>query len=359
MIIFSPGPANISERVRKALILPDICHRDVEFSQLLAEVKTLMARALGIENGPFEIALFSGSGTLAIESLMTCLAGWEKTLLVICNGIYGERAVEICRTYRVKVKEFKLEWGKLPDLAEVEKEIKNPEIGGIHIVHHETTTGLLNPLKEIALLGKRYKKLVLTDTVSSIGGGEQLDFGWGIDAALGSSNKCFRGVPGVSFAILSKDFLSVARRRERRSYYSDLITHLDREIKNETPFTPPVHALFAFREALRETLDEGVTHRISHYNKISKLLRAGLKKLGLKLYLPDELYSNTMTSVYLPDGFSFQELHDTIKEKEFIIYDAQGQLKGKLFMLGVVGVITEQNIKDFLAVLGEALKRKK
>ncbi len=358
MIIFSPGPANISQRVRNALTLPDICHRDSEFSELLAEVKALMAKALGIENKPFEIALFSGSGTLAIESLMTCLAGWDKTLLVICNGVYGERAVEICRTYRVKVKEFKLDWGQPPDLTTVEKELKRPEIGGIHVIHHETTTGLLNPLQEIAGLAKKYGKLVLTDSISSIGGGEHLDFGWGIDAALGSSNKCFRGVPGVSFAILSKDFLSVARKRERRSFYSDLITHLDREIKNETPFTPPVHALFALREALRETLDEGIENRISHYHEISKLLRAGLKKLGLKLYLPEELYANTMTSVYLPAGFSFQALHDTIKEKGFIIYNAQGQLKGKLFMLGVVGVITEKNIRDFLTVLGEVLKRK-
>ena len=158
--------------------------------------------------------------------------------------------------------------------------------------------------------------------------------------------------------MLSKDFLDVAKKRERRSYYSDLITHFDKELKNETPFTPPVQSLFAFREALRETLDEGIENRISYYRKISGLLRSGLKGLGLKLYLPEELYSNTMTSVYLPEGFTFKELHDTIKQKGFIIYDAQGQLKGKLFMLGVVGVITEQNIKDFLSVLGDVLKKK-
>ena len=122
--------------------------------------------------------------------------------------------------------------------------------------------------------------------------------------------------------------------------------------------TPPVHSLFAFREALRETLDEGIENRISHYRNISSLLRAGLKELGLELYLPEELYSNTMTSVYLPHNFSYQELHDKIKEKGFVIYDAQGHLKGKLFMLGVIGVITEQDIKDFLAVLNEVLKAK-
>lgn len=357
MIIFSPGPSNISERVRNAMTLPDIGHREEEFSQLLHDVKALLAQALRIDGQSFEIVVFSGSGTLAIEGLLTCLAGWEKNLLVVSNGIYGERVMEIARTYRIGVEEYRLEWGTLPDLAELEERIKSPQIGGIYLVHHETTTGLLNPLQDVALLAKRYDKLVLSDTISSVAG-EYLDFGWGIDAVLGTANKCFRGVPGVSFAIISKDLLAIARKRDRRTYYSDLLTHQERELKDETPFTPPVHALFAFREALREILDEGVENRIAHYRDISKLLRAGLKDLGLKLFLPEELYSNTMTSVYLPQGITYQELHDRIKERGFTIYNPQGYLRGKLFMLGVVGVINDQDIRDFLAVLGEVLGEK-
>ncbi len=357
MIIFSPGPSNISERVRKALTLPDIGHREEECTWLLQDVKTLLAKALGIDGHPFEIVVFSGSGTLAIEGLLTCLAGWGKTLFVVSNGLYGGRAMDIAGTYGISVKELKLEWGKLPALAEIEEEIKRPEIGGIYLVHHETTTGLLNPLEEISLLAKRYDKLVLADTISSVAG-EHLDFGWGVDGVLGTANKCFRGVPGVSFAILSQDLLSIARKRERRTYYSDLLTHFERELKDGTPFTPPVPALFAFREALRETLEEGVENRISHYREISRLLRAGLKDLGLKFFLPEALYSNTMTSVYLPPGVTYEELHDKIKERGFIIYNSQGHLRGKVFMLGVVGVINDQDIRNFLAVLGEVLKER-
>jgi len=356
-IIFSPGPANISERVRKALTLPDICHRDEEFTELLHEVRNLIAKALKIDSS-YNIVLFSGSGTLAIESLLTCLTGWEKTLLVISNGVYGERAVDIAKTYGIKIKELELEWGTLPELTEVEEEIKMPEIGGVYLVHHETTTGLLNPLREISILAKKYDKLVLADTISSVAG-EHIDFGWGLDAVLGTANKCFRGVPGVSFAILSKKFVTIAKKRDRRTYYSDLITHLERERKGETPFTPPVHSLFAFREALRETLEEGVENRIAHYKNISKLLRAGLKELGLKLYLPEEHYSNTMTSVYLPSGFSYEELHDLLKERGFVIYNSQGSLRGKVFMLGVVGLINEQDIVNFLEALNEVIEVKR
>lgn len=357
MIIFSPGPANISERVRRALTQPDIGHREEEFNWLLKDVKALLAKALKTNDRSFEIVVFSGSGTLAIDGLLTCLTGWAKTLLVVSNGIYGERAIDIARTYGVSVKELRLDWGKPPDLAEIEKEIKNPEIGGIYLVHHETTTGLLNPLREVSLLAKRYDKLVISDTISSIVG-EHIDFGWGLDAILGTANKCFRGVPGVSFAILSEDFISVAKKRERRTYYSDLLTHLERGRKEETPFTPPVHALFAFREALRETLEEGVENRISHYKDISGLLRAGLKDMGLKFFLPEELYSNTMTSVYLPTGVTYEELHDKIKRRGFIIYNSQGHLRGKVFMLGVVGVMNDQDIKNFLAVLREVLEER-
>ena len=356
-IIFSPGPANISKKVRNALTLPDICHRDEEFTELLSEVKNLIAKALKIDDS-YEIALFSGSGTLAIESLLTCLTSWEKTLLIISNGVYGERAAEIAMTYGIKVKELKLDWGTLPDLKEIEEEIKMPEIGGVYLIHHETTTGLLNPLKEISLLAKKYNKLVLSDTISSIAG-EHLDFRWGLDAVLGTANKCFRGIPGVSFAILSKDFVSIAKKRNRRTYYSDLITHLEREKKGETPFTPPVHSLFAFREALREILEEGVENRISHYKNISRILRKGLEEIGLKLYLSEERYSNTMTSVYLPQGFSYEELHDILKERGFVIYNSQGTLRGKVFMLGVVGLINGRDIGNFLEALGEVIEVKR
>jgi len=355
MIIFSPGPANISERVRNALILPDICHRGEEFSELLKGVKGLIAKALGIEDGAYEIVFFSGSGTLGMESLLACLTGWEKELLIISNGVYGERAAEIAKIYGVNIETLRLNWGEPLDLDEIEKKLKDTKIGGVYLVHHETTTGLLNPLEKICLVAKKYDKLVLADTISSIAG-EHLDFEWGLDAVLGTANKCFRGVPGVSFTILSKDFLNIARGREKRTYYSDLLTHLEREMKEETPFTPPVQTLFAFREALRETLEEGVEDRISHYRDISRLLRAGLKGLGLKLLLPEELYSNTMTSVYLPSGVTYEELYDKMKRRGFVIYNSQGHLRGKVFMLGVVGVISEQDIRNFLTALKEVLK---
>jgi 2-aminoethylphosphonate-pyruvate transaminase len=356
-IIFSPGPANISERVRNALAQHDICHRDREFTNLLTDVKGLLKQILKFEDR-YEVVILSGSGTLAIESLLTSLTSWKKTLLILSNGAYGERAAEISKIYKINFIEHKLDWGALPDTAKLEEEINRPEIGGIYLVHHETTTGLLNPLREISLIAKKHDKLVLVDTISSIAG-EKLELGWGLDAILGTANKCFRGVPGVSFAVVSKDFLSIAEGRIQRGYYSDLITHLDKEKKGGTPFTPPIQSLFAFREALIEILEEGIDFRIAHYKEISKMLRGGLKDLGLKLYLPEKHYSNTMTSVFLPKGFTYRELHNRLKEEGFIIYNSQGKLQGKVFMLGVVGLISEQDVKNFLTQIRKTIELKK
>lgn len=355
MIIFSPGPANISDRVRKALTLPDICHRDEEASQLLGEVRASLAQAFGIRDGSHEVVVLSGSGTLAIESLLACLTNWDQTLLIVSNGVYGERAADIARVLGVRYEVLELDWGKLPDLARVEELVARPHIGGVYLIHHETTTGLLNPLRETCRVAKSHGKLVVSDTISSVIG-EHLDLDWGVDVILGTANKCFRGVPGVAFAIVSKTFLAIARKREKRTYYSDLLTHLDRETAGETPFTPPLQSLFAFREAIAETLEEGLDSRIAHYASISRQLRAGLRELGLRFYLPEEHYSNTMTSVYLPPGFTFQQLHDPLKEKGFVIYNSQGRLRGTVFMLGVVGLIAASDVTEFLTALGETLR---
>jgi len=351
MIIFSPGPANISQRVRNALTLPDICHRDSEFSELLTDIKRLITWVVGVEEDSHEVVLFSGSGTLVMESLLACLTGWDKTLLIVSNGIYGERAFTISYTLGIKAGIMGLGWRESVDLSKIEEVVRRPEIGGVYLVHHETTTGLLNPLMEVSQLAKCHNKMVLADTISSLGG-ENLSFDWGLDGILGSANKCLRGIPGVSFIIISKAFLSIARRRIRHTYYSDLVTHIDREAGGETPFTPAIQVLFALKEALKELLEEGVENRIANYRNISQLLRRGLKELGLKLFLPEELYSNTMTSVYLPPGISYQELHDALKEEGFVIYNSQRYLQEKVFMLGTVGVISERDIQDFLEVLG-------
>jgi 2-aminoethylphosphonate-pyruvate transaminase len=355
MIIFSPGPANISDRVRRALTLPDICHRDTEFKELLTETRRLILKVCGAVND-YAAIVFTGSGTAAIEASISSLVGVYESLLVISNGVYGERASDIAELHNINNIRLSFPTNQLPDLEKIKQAIESQDVDAVYVVHHETTTGLLNPLKEIASYAKQYNKPILVDGVSSICG-EELDLkGWGIDLIIGSVNKCIRGVPGLSFVVASKNLLGQLKRRQRSSYYLDLMTHLEKEDKGETPFTPAVQSFYALREALYETLDEAVDHRIQHYKNISRQLRDGLRELGFRLYLPDEISANTMTTVYLPKKMTYELLHKRCKEGGFVIYSCPGELKGKAFRLGIVGCITYQDIDRFLDSLNAVLR---
>lgn len=355
MIIFSPGPANISERVRKALTLPDICHRDSEFAELLNEIRHLILKACQVEDG-YKSVVFSGSGTLAIDSAISALATANGKLLILANGVYGERAIEVARLYNLDIEEIKLPWGTFPDLNQVEDSLKKNNIFGIYLVHHETTTGLLNPLKEISLVAKNCGKMILVDAVSSIAGEVLEAQAWGIDLLIGSANKCIRGVPGASFIVASEKFIDMVKKGQRQTYYADFLAHLMAEEEGEPPFTPAVQVFYAFREALKETLEEGVAQRISHYQNISGLLRDGLKRLGLKMYLSESIISNTMTMVYLPEKFTYTLLHDVCKKRGYVIYGSQGHLKDKTFRLGTVGVVSDRDIQGFIKCLEQITK---
>lgn len=356
MIIFSPGPANISEKVRKALTLPDISHRGEEFASILDECRKNLLKICGAEKR-YKSVVFTGSGTAAIEASITAIKGITDQLFVISNGHYGERASEIGRYAGLKVKEVKFPSTALPDLKTIKKELERYDGRFVYVVHHETTTGLLNPLREIAALCKRYGKTLLVDGVSSIAG-EELDLqGWEIGLVIGSANKCIRGIPGLSFVILRKSLLKDLSRSKRCGYYLNLVKHHEAEEAGQTPFTPAVQAFYGLREALRELLKEGVDNRIQKYKETSAFLRKRLRAAGYKPLIDDSISSNTMTSVILPPGADYETLYGICKDKGFVIYNAIGNLRGKTFRVGTVGIITKRDITGFLEVLKDFRKR--
>ena len=356
MLILSPGPANISERVRRALTNPDIGHREFEFSELLQEARSLLLEICGVPAG-YSCAVMTGSGTTGIDASMTSLCDVTSGALILSNGVYGERAAQIAQVFGIPYTLEKFDWTSPIPLARVDELIRATPHDVVYLIHHETTTGVLNPLQEAAEIAKRHHKWVLVDTVSSVAG-EALDLpGWGVDLIIGSANKCIRGVPGVSFVILSNDFLEVISKRRQVTFSTDLVSTLNKEEEGETPFTPPVQTMYAFREALMELIEEGVETRISHYQSIAKLLRDGLSSQELSFLVPREHLSNTMTSVMLPESLSYSDLHDPLKEMGYVIYKSQGYLSETTFRLGTVGLISLDDIRHFLSALGQVLGR--
>ena len=356
MLILSPGPANISERVRRALTRPDIGHRESEFSTLLVDTKSLLLELCGVPQG-YACAVLSGSGTTAIEASITSLCDVSTGMLILSNGVYGERAAQIAQVYGVAHTLEKFDWTLPLPLDRVEALVGATHHDAVYLIHHETTTGVLNPLREVAEIARRHHKWVLVDTVSSVAG-EELDLpGWGVDLIVGSANKCIRGVPGVSFVVLSDDLRQAISKRRQVAFSTDLVSTLSKEDEGETPFTPPVQTVYALREALLELAEDGVQNRIAGYQSIARTLRDGLSSLELTFLVLREHLSNTMTSVMLPEGFSYPALHDPLKDLGYVIYKSQGDLSKTTFRLGTVGLITQDDIHSFLNALGQVLRR--
>ena len=354
MLILSPGPANISERVRLALTVPDIGHRESEFSVLLQGTRSLLLQICGVPHG-YTCAVLSGSGTTGIEAAITSLCDVTSGILILSNGVYGERAAQIARVFGIPYTLEKFDWTSPLPLDHVEELVRTTSHDVVYLIHHETTTGVLNPLQQVAGISKRHHKWVLVDAVSSVAG-EELDLpGWGVDLIIGSANKCIRGVPGVSFVVLANDLLEVVSKRRAVAFSTDLVDALSREEVGETPFTPPVQTMYALREALEELTEEGVQNRIAHYQAIAKTLRDGLSSRELTFLVPREYLSNTMTSVMLPEGHSYYALHDPLKELGFVIYKSQGRLSETTFRLGTVGLMAQDDIRGFLAALDQVL----
>lgn len=358
MIIFSPGPANISERVRHALLRPDINHRGPEFKDLLEETRNLLLKVCFGSEG-YSPVIFTGSGTAAIEASLLSLKGALEPLLIISNGVYSRRAYEISLLNGLNVHKVDFPINAMIDLNMVSEAIDKIKPAMTYIVHHETGTGIINPLRELAALAKSKGSLVMVDAISSIAG-ERLNLkDWHIDLIIGSANKCIRGVPGLSFVLASEKFIELCSKGKEKGYYLNLIKHLDCERRHQTPFTPAVQVFYALREALKELLEEGVDKRIEHYEKISKFLRKGLMESGLRLYMDEGLFSNTMTTVFLPDDISYEYLYHECRKAGYEIYASVEDLKTKTFRLGTVGLISKDDVKNFIKALRSILKNKR
>ena len=334
MILFSPGPSNISERVRHALLHPDIGHREPEFGVLLDQVRAGIRSVCAVP-ATHEIVLLGGAGSVGIESVVAAAAP-NGPLLVIANGPYGERAAAMARHHGTPTDEWRLPWGADIPRNVLAARLRETRPASVYVVHHETATGRLNPLRDIAAITHEHGARILADTISSIGG-ELLDIGaWGLDAVIGSANKCLRGVPGAAFVIASPRFATAAR-AQRAPHYSNYALHAESQQRGEFPFTPPLHALFALREALGETRDEGPGRRIAHYAALMAQLRDGLERLALPPLIAAEHGGHTIAAMPLPVSWSYARLHEALKADGLVIYAAQGPLAATHFRVGLIG----------------------
>jgi 2-aminoethylphosphonate-pyruvate transaminase len=353
MVLLNPGPVNVSERVRRALHRPDICHRESEFAELLHGIRRKLVKAFVPEaESEYTAVVLTGSGTAAVEAALLSSIPYGKRGLILNNGVYGERMSGILSVPRLGVAEFKLDWFTRPDPEKLRLALRqHPEVHTVAMVHHETTTGLLNPVKEIADVVDSQNRAFIVDSVSGLGG-EALDIaGSHLYMVAGAAGKCIQGFPGVSFVLIRKGFMERMKAYPKRSWYLHLPHYYDDEERGTIPFTPAVQLYYAFDEALNELLEESVAGRIARYRKAAALIRRGMSGLGFKAVLPAEHQSNTITSYFLPPGLTYQTLHDRLKEQGYVIYAGQGQLESKIFRVANMGQLSETDLNGFLSAV--------
>ncbi|MFI8828815.1 pyridoxal-phosphate-dependent aminotransferase family protein [Streptomyces sp. NPDC053431] len=352
VVLMNPGPVVADERVRAALGGPDLCHREPEFTALMTRVRDRVTRICG--GGPEHTSLvLTGSGTAAVEATIASAVPADGGLLAVDNGHYGERMYEIAGTYGLRRQRLAFGWGTPLDLAAVERAlVADPALSHVAVVHHETSTGMLNDIAAVARIAHRHGREVVVDAVSSVGA-EDVDVERdGVDWLAGSANKCLEGMPGLSFVTARRAAFARITGRPPRSYSLDLGRHFAAQETARVPaFTPAVPAFYAFDAALELALAEGVAGRAARYGRLAAQLRAGLTDLGFALLLPPEHRAVGLTAVVLPDGISYEQLHGPLKAAGFVIYAAQGALADRHFRLSTLGALTTEDISGFLDAL--------
>ncbi|HUE12163.1 MAG TPA: 2-aminoethylphosphonate aminotransferase [Steroidobacteraceae bacterium] len=349
MLLLNPGPVTLSERVRRSLLQPDLCHRESEFFDLQDEARERLLAVYALDPAAWTAVLMTASGSAAVESMVAALVPKKGRLLVIENGVYGERIAQICMQYQIPHERLVGDWMQAPNLEAIgaRLESKAPQrFTHLALVHHETTTGRLNDLKPLGELCRAHGVKLLVDGVSSFGA-EALDFSdLSLAAVAATANKCLHGVPGAAFVIVRRSALAEAA---SRTYYLDLGRLANLQDQRGTPFTPAVHAYYALVEALREFAEGGGRQaRYLRYAALAEQVRAGLAECGIEAAVPAAQSSVVLRAYRLPAGVSYTTLHDALKADGFVIYAGQGNLSKTLFRISTMGELTSADISRLL-----------
>ncbi len=357
-ILLNPGPSTTTDSVKYAQVVPDICPREKEFAGLMKGLREDLVRIVHGDLQKYTSVLFCGSGTLNIDVCLNSLLPAGKKILVVNNGAYSTRAVEICEHYGMPHIDLKFPVDQLPDLALVEKTLQqNPDIALVHTTHNETGTGILNPIREIGALAHRYGATFTVDTTSTYAM-RPIDIEKdNIDFCMASAQKGLMAMTGLSFIVGNRAKLEASAHYPKRSYYCNLFLQYDYfEKTGEMHFTPPVQTIYAALQALKEYWAEGEQAKWARHTRVFNAIHAGLDELGFRDVIRREWQSGLVVSVRYPDDphWDFEKVHDYCYARGFTIYPGKISTTNT-FRLCALGAIDEADIRDFFAVFRAAL----
>lgn len=358
-ILLNPGPSTTTDSVKLAQVVPDICPREKEFAELMKGLRKDITHIVHGDLEKYTTVLFCGSGTINIDIVLNSLLPEGKKVLVVNNGAYSNRAVQICEYYGLSHINLKFPIDQQPDLALVEETLKNnPDIYIVHTTHNETGTGLLNPIRKLGELAHKYGAIFTVDTTSSLAM-IPIDIEKdNIDFCMASAQKGIMAMTGLSFIIGNRKEIEKSKDYPKRSYYCNLFRQYDYfEKTGEMNFTPPVQTIYAAIQGLKEYYEEGEEAKWARHTRVFNEIHKGLDRLGFKDFIRRDLQSGLVVAALYPDdpNWDFMKIHDYCYERGFTIYPGKVEKQG-MFRLCALGAIDEQDIKDFFVVFEEALR---
>ncbi|PKH10925.1 alanine--glyoxylate aminotransferase family protein [Planomicrobium sp. MB-3u-38] len=355
-ILRIPGPSPIPPSVSRAMAQPMIGHRGQSTSDMLSVIRPKLKRVFGTEQ---EVLILTASGTAGLEAAVVNAVAPHDEVLVIVSGAFGERFADICKTYNIQTHLIETEWGKAATVSDITEAFEaHPNIRAVFMTYCETSTGVLNPVKELAAeIRSRSEALIIVDGVSCIGGVETRMDEWGLDIVVSGSQKAFMLPAGLAFIAVSDRAWNKIERNPQPRFYLDLKKHQDNLIKDTTPFTPALSLLFGLQKALELMEEEGLVNVYARHDRLMKMTRSAFKALGVPLLTEDKDASPTVTAVK-PADFDAEVLRKVLKG-EFAMEVAGGQkiLANKIFRIGHMGYCSPADMLQAIAAIEIAIAK--
>ncbi len=350
-----PGPTPLPERVLRSMNRPMIDHRGPEFAAILAEITAGAKRVFKTKN---DLLLLTSSGTGGLESAVANLVSPGDQVVAALCGNFGERFAALAAAYGADVVRLEFEWGQPVDPDDLRVILdRHPNARVVLLTHNETSTGLTNPLRELARVARNAERLVVVDGVSSISSIDIETDVWGIDVAVSGSQKGWMAAPGLALVSVSERAWAQQGRARSPRFYFDWKEARTWAEKGMTPFTPAVPVAFALQEGLHMLEEEGLGNVYERHARLARATQAGLHALGFQLYAQDGYRSNTVTSALPPGGLDVGGLRKLLDTRYgVVIAGGQGKMTGKMIRVGHLGAVAEGDVVQVIWAIEQALE---
>ncbi len=353
-LVLLPGPVMVHEDILLRSAKQVMNHRSEEFEEILSECIELAKYLFQTDDN---VAVITGSGTAGMEAAIYSLVEPDEPVVSVVNGKFGARFADIAERRGANVHKVKLEWGEAADPEAVEEALSDTGASVVTVVQSETSTTVLNPVKEIAEVCQDHDAYLVVDAVSSLGGVEFRMDEWGIDVCVTGSQKVLGCPPGLALVAVSDRALERMNEVEAGSYYLDLVKYFEylEEDPMQTPYTPAVNAFYALHEALKKLKEEGLESRWERYKRLQEVVREGIRAMGLDLFVEDDsIASPTVTGVVYPEGVDDREFRGRILRDKYDVVVAGGQdhLAGKIFRIGHMGDVKLRDMITAVTCVG-------